>query len=41
MMPVIAPVGVGDGGQLYNINADLAAGAVASALKAEKTGVPK
>jgi acetylglutamate kinase len=36
MMPVIAPVGVGDGGQLFNINADLAAGAVAAALKAEK-----
>jgi acetylglutamate kinase len=36
MMPVIAPVGMGDGGQLYNINADLAAGAVAAALKAEK-----
>ena len=36
MMPVIAPIGVGEGGQLYNINADLAAGAVASALKAEK-----
>ena len=36
MMPVIAPVGVGENGQLYNINADLAAGAVASALKAEK-----
>lgn len=36
MMPVIAPLGVGDGGQMYNINADLAAGAVAAALKAEK-----
>jgi acetylglutamate kinase len=36
MMPVIAPVGVGDNGQLFNINADLAAGAVAAALKAEK-----
>jgi acetylglutamate kinase len=36
MMPVIAPVGVGDNGQLLNINADLAAGAVAVALKAEK-----
>jgi acetylglutamate kinase len=36
MMPVIAPIGVGDGGQLFNINADLAAGAVASSLKAEK-----
>ena len=36
MMPVIAPIGVGEGAQLYNINADLAAGAVAAALKAEK-----
>jgi len=36
MMPVIAPVGVGENGQLFNINADLAAGAVAIALKAEK-----
>jgi acetylglutamate kinase len=36
MMPVIAPVGVGEGGQLFNINADLAAGAVAAAMKAEK-----
>ena len=36
LMPVIAPIGVGEGAQLYNINADLAAGAVAAALKAEK-----
>ncbi len=36
MMPVIAPVGAGDDGQMLNINADLAAGAVAAALKAEK-----
>ena len=36
MMPVIAPIGMGDAGQLFNINADLAAGAVATALKAEK-----
>ena len=36
MMPVIAPIGVGEGGQLYNINADLAAGAIAASLKAEK-----
>jgi acetylglutamate kinase len=36
MMPVIAPVGVGENGQMFNINADLAAGAVATALKAEK-----
>jgi acetylglutamate kinase len=36
MMPVIAPLAVGDDGKILNINADLAAGAVASALKAEK-----
>ena len=36
MMPVIAPIGVGENGQLYNINADLAAGSIAAALKAEK-----
>lgn len=36
MMPVIAPLAVGDDGNILNINADLAAGAVASALKAEK-----
>lgn len=36
MMPVIAPVGVGSDGTTYNVNADLAAGAIASALKAEK-----
>lgn len=36
MMPVIAPIGVGENGQMYNINADLAAGAIAAALKAEK-----
>lgn len=36
MMPVIAPLGVGDNGEIYNVNADLAAGAVAMALKAEK-----
>jgi acetylglutamate kinase len=36
MMPVVAPLGVGDNGTLYNINADLAASAIASALRAEK-----
>ncbi len=36
VIPVIAPTGVGDGGETYNINADLVAGAVAAALKAEK-----
>ncbi len=35
-IPVIAPVGIGDDGQAYNINADLAAGSIAAALKAEK-----
>ena len=35
-IPVIAPVGVGPAGETYNINADLAAGKVASALQAEK-----
>jgi acetylglutamate kinase len=35
-IPVIAPLGVGDAGESYNINADLVAGQVAVALKAEK-----
>jgi acetylglutamate kinase len=35
-IPVIAPVGVGENGESYNINADLVAGHIASALKAEK-----
>ena len=35
-IPVIAPVGVGRGGETYNINADLVAGQVAAALGAEK-----
>jgi len=35
-IPVIAPVGVGAGGESYNINADLVAARVAAALKAEK-----
>jgi acetylglutamate kinase len=35
-IPVIAPTGVGDHGETYNINADLVAGAIASALHAEK-----
>jgi len=29
---VIAPVGVGGGGETYNINADLVAGEIAAAL---------
>ena len=35
-IPVIAPVGVGEDGQAYNINADLVAGAIAGALAVEK-----
>ena len=35
-IPVIAPVGVDDEGLTYNINADLVAGKIAGALKAEK-----
>jgi len=35
-IPVIAPVGVGEKGETYNINADLVAGKVAEALRAEK-----
>lgn len=35
-IPVIAPVGVDEEGITYNINADLAAGKIAEALKAEK-----
>ncbi|MDH3973818.1 MAG: acetylglutamate kinase [Deltaproteobacteria bacterium] len=35
-IPVIAPVGVGEKGETYNINADLVAGKVAEALSAEK-----
>jgi acetylglutamate kinase len=35
-IPVIAPLGVGDAGESYNINADLVAGHVAASLRAEK-----
>ena len=43
-IPVIAPVGVGEDGKTYNINADLVSGKLAAALRAEKllllTNVP-
>lgn len=35
-IPVIAPIGVGNDGSSYNINADLVAGKVAEVLQAEK-----
>ena len=36
LMPVVAPVGLGEDGQTYNINADTAAGAVAGAIGASR-----
>ena len=35
-VPVIAPIGVGDNGESYNINADYVAADIAGALQAEK-----
>ena len=35
-IPVIAPIGVGEHGETYNINADVVAGKIAEILKAEK-----
>ena len=35
-IPVIAPIGVGQDGETYNINADVVAGKIAEVLKAEK-----
>ncbi|MEZ5568478.1 MAG: acetylglutamate kinase [Halioglobus sp.] len=35
-IPVIAPIGVGEDGSTYNINADLVAGKLAQVLRAEK-----
>ena len=35
-IPVISPIGVGLKGETFNINADTAAGAIASALNAER-----
>ena len=35
-IPVIAPIGIGWDGQTYNVNADTAAGAIATALKAKR-----
>ena len=34
--PVIAPIGIGTGGETLNVNADTAAGAIASALSAKR-----
>jgi len=36
MIPVIAPIAIGDDGHTYNINADTMAGAIAAALRASR-----
>nr|WP_055683241.1 acetylglutamate kinase [Jannaschia rubra] len=36
MIPVIAPIGTGEMDETYNINGDVAAGAIAAALKADR-----
>ncbi|MAW98434.1 MAG: acetylglutamate kinase [Sphingomonas sp.] len=36
MIPVVAPIGIGDDGETYNINADTMAGAIAGALGASR-----
>jgi len=36
VIPVVAPIGVGENGETYNINADTAAGAIAAEMKARK-----
>ncbi len=36
LIPVIAPVGTGEDGETYNVNADTAAGAIAGALNAQR-----
>ncbi len=35
-IPVVAPIGIGDDGGTYNINADTAAGAIAGAMRASR-----
>ncbi len=35
-IPVVAPVGMGEAGETYNVNGDTAAGAIAGAMKADR-----
>jgi acetylglutamate kinase len=35
-IPVVAPVGMGRGGETFNVNGDTAAGAIAAAMKADR-----
>jgi acetylglutamate kinase len=36
LIPVVAPIGAGRGGETFNVNGDTAAGAIAAALKADR-----
>lgn len=36
MIPIIAPIGFGENGETFNVNGDTAAGAIATALKADR-----
>ena len=36
MIPVLAPVAIGEDGETYNVNADTFAGAIAGAMKAKR-----
>ncbi len=36
MIPVVAPIGIGDNGETFNINADTVAGSLAAAIQASK-----
>jgi acetylglutamate kinase len=36
LIPVLAPVAIGEDGQTYNVNADTFAGAIAGAMKAKR-----
>ena len=36
LIPIIAPIGIGENGETYNINADTAAGAIAAAIGAKR-----
>ena len=39
-IPVIAPIGVGENGETYNINADIVAGEMAAALQGREAHPP-
>src|SRR3546814_5796729 len=37
LIPVVAPIGIGENGETYNINADTSAGAIAAAVGASRS----